>query len=144
MLTGTRYYYHSAINPQFMNLVALMKSLVGHLGYYRTDSEKGRFKFLIDGPDGLSAGYSPSKKAASDSRNIEKYRAFAGCFVIASMSVFPISQRLSIYTCLCIEQDLFQLQKSRHSSTPKVSKQPAKLWRIEKKTRSTDRFHILW
>lgn len=71
-----------------MNLIALLKSLVGHLGYFRTNSDTSRFKFLIDGPDGLAAGCRPSEKAASDSRNIEKYRAFAGCFVIASMYIF--------------------------------------------------------
>lgn len=80
-----RYHYHSAVNPQFMNLLSLAKALVMNLGYHRTRNVKDRSKFLVDGPDGLSTPCLPVDTPL-ETRRLEEWRALAGAFFLASMT----------------------------------------------------------
>ena len=82
--TFNRYHYHSAVNPQAMNLLALAKSMVTNLGYHRTRDFSSRSKLLIDGPDGLSTSHEAGG-ISPNATTLEEWRALAGCFYLTAM-----------------------------------------------------------
>jgi hypothetical protein len=89
---SNRYHYHSAVNPQAMNLLALAKSMVTNLGYHRTHDFSSRSKLLIDGPDGLSTSHEAGG-ISPNATTLEEWRALAGCFYLTAMY-----DRLSLVT----------------------------------------------
>lgn len=78
------YHFHSVSNPQFLNLLALARTLVANLGLCQLPSSKGRPKIWLDGPGGLARHYDATDSSL-DSTTLEEWRALAGCFFLSAV-----------------------------------------------------------
>jgi hypothetical protein len=129
-----RYHYHSAVNPQAMNLLALAKSMVTNLGYHRIRDFKDRSKLLIDGPDGLTTSHDAGG-ISSNATTLEEWRALAGCFYLTAM--YNSLSLVTYQTPLTLGSGQAQpAEKLTPFNTPLIWKHLARLLRNCKSTRA--------